>query len=278
MIQYILVGLILGSLYAISASTIALTYQSSGVLNFAFGSIAYLIARFYYFLLVQHNWPIPLAAITAIVVAGPFLGFFLWAMLFRTLRQSSPLIKIVATVGVSVAIPAISSLLFGNAAILSAPGLSPVPVRVFHPFGVAITQDQVIVLGCVIVLGVLGFVIFKFTDTGLRVKAMVDSEAMMALSGSSPSIVSAGVWMVTTMLAGLVGVLVAPVIGLDPADFTVLMVSAFAAVAIAQLNNVPIAALVAILLGVANGLATEYLPPSSILTPAITASIPSQPW
>src|ERR1700732_4716804 len=50
---YIFAGIALGSIYAIAASGIVVTYVSSGVLNFAFGSIAYFLARFYYYLNTQ---------------------------------------------------------------------------------------------------------------------------------------------------------------------------------------------------------------------------------
>ena len=55
MLQYVLVGLALGSIYAIAASGLVVTFVSAGVLNFAFGSMAYVVARFYYWLNSQHH-------------------------------------------------------------------------------------------------------------------------------------------------------------------------------------------------------------------------------
>ena len=56
MLQYILLGLALGSIYAIAAAGIVVTFVSAGVLNLAFGSMAYVVARFYYWLNSQHGW------------------------------------------------------------------------------------------------------------------------------------------------------------------------------------------------------------------------------
>jgi branched-subunit amino acid ABC-type transport system permease component len=56
MLQYILLGLALGSIYAIAAAGIVVTFVSAGVLNLAFGSMAYVVARFYYLLNSQHGW------------------------------------------------------------------------------------------------------------------------------------------------------------------------------------------------------------------------------
>lgn len=125
MLQYIIAGLVLGGIYAIAASGLVVTYESSGILNFAFGAMAYFIARLYYFFLVQQNWGILLSAFLAIFVAAPLMGIVLYAILFRHLRLSSPLVKVVATLGLSVAIPALATLIFGTDAINKAPGLAP---------------------------------------------------------------------------------------------------------------------------------------------------------
>jgi len=53
---YIFAGIALGSIYAIAASGLVVTYVASGVLNFAFGSMAFFLARFYYYLNTQHGW------------------------------------------------------------------------------------------------------------------------------------------------------------------------------------------------------------------------------
>ena len=82
--------------------------------------------------------------------------------------------------------------------------------------------------GCVVATVVLGSVILRYTDVGLKVRALVDSPAMTALSGTSPNAVSIGVWAVSTFFAGLSGVLAAPIIGLDAGNFTLLIAAAFA--------------------------------------------------
>ena len=72
-------------------------------------------------------------------------------------------------------------------------------------FGTAVTLDQVIAYICVLAIVIVGALILRFTEAGLSVRAMVDSEAMTSLSGSNPSRIAAGVWMVSTFLAGLAG-------------------------------------------------------------------------
>ena len=274
MLQFVIAGLVLGGIYAIASAGLVITYTSSGILNFAFGSLAFFIARFYYYLHTQEGWAILPAAVLAIGIASPALGILLYAVLFRHLRLSSPLIKVVATIGLSVAIPSLATLIFGNGAIQQAPGLAPEPVSVYHFLGVPVTLDQVIVYVCVLLTVLVGALVLHLTDVGLKVMAMVDSPAMTDLSGTSPTAVSIGVWAVSTFFAGLAGVLAAPIIGLNAANFTLLVAATFAAVIAAKLRNLPVAVGVALLMGIATSLLQRYLPPASAWTSEIIDAVP----
>jgi branched-chain amino acid transport system permease protein len=274
MLQFVIAGLVTGGVYAIASAGLVMTYTSSGILNFAFGAIAYFVARFYYFLHTQHNWGIASSAVLSVVVLAPAIGVLLYVVLFRYMRLSSPLIKVVATIGLLVAIPAVATWLFGNGPIQSAPGLAPNPNAVYHFLGVPIDQNKIIVLICVLAMVVLGAVVLRYTEIGLKVRAMVDSPAMTDLSGSSPTAISVGVWAVSTFFAGLAGVLIAPLNGLDPGQFTLLIAASFAAVVAARLRSLPVAVIVGLLMGVATSLIERYLPSNSQWTTGLINSIP----
>jgi branched-chain amino acid transport system permease protein len=273
-LQYLIAGLVLGGIYAIAATGLVVTYQSAGVVNFAFGAMAFTVARFYYFLNTEHSWPIVPAALLAILGLGPALGLLLYALVFRHLRVCSTLVKVLATIGLSVALPATDTVIFGNQTILQAPGLAPQPVRVFNFLGVPVTLDQLIVYIFVVVLMVSGFIILRYTDVGLQIRALVDSPAMTALSGTNPGRMSTAVWAVSSTLAGLVGVLVAPINGLDPGQMSLLMVAAFAAVIAGKLRSLPIAAGIGLGMGVASALVQYGLPPASVYTADLLYAIP----
>jgi branched-chain amino acid transport system permease protein len=273
-LQFIVVGLVFGSIYALAASGLVITYVSTGVLNFAFGAFAFFIARFYYYLHVEKGWGILLSTAVALFVLAPFMGIFFYMAIFRFLRLSSQLIKVVVTIGLSVVIPVLAEIIFGNSEIFQAPGLAPQPVSVYKVFGTAVTLDQVIAYACVLAIVVFGALILRYTEAGLSVRAMVDSEAMTSLSGSNPSRIAAGVWVVSTMLAGLAGILAAPVIGLDSSKYTLLIAAAFAAVIAARLRSLPIAVIVGLLMGIAGSLVQYFLPPDSEITANIVPAIP----
>ena len=275
MIAYVLTGLVMGGIYSISAASMVVTYVSAGVLNFAFGSIAFFIARLYYFLDVQENWGIAPAAIVSIVIVGPLLGVVLYLSLFRYLSRATQLTKVVATIGLSVAIPAIAQLIFGTSAILSTPGLAPQPEHTFHVLGVAITADQLICYLCVVAVLAIGWYLLQRSRIGLMVRATVDSEALTSVSGVSPARVALGVWASGTLLAGLAGVLAGPLLNVDSvSNYTLLTASTFAAVVAARLRSLPIAVIVALAMGVAGALVQWALPPQSPWTTNIISSIP----
>jgi branched-chain amino acid transport system permease protein len=275
-LSYVLAGLSLGAIYAIAASSLVITYVSSGVFNLGFAAMAYAVARVYYELNTVHGWSIVTAAVVSILVVGPLLGMALYLLLFRHLRLRSPLVKIVATIGLSVALPPAVDLIFGKLTNVTAPGLAHRPLKVFHPFGAVLNMDQLLTyIGLVIVL-VLGVILLRFTDVGLKVRALVDSEALTSLSGTSPSRVSLGVWAASTSLAGLAGILIAPTAGLSTDGMTFLMASAFAAVVAARLKSVPIAVGVALLMGVVTDVlqSPKVLNPESSLTSRLVPSVP----
>lgn len=272
---YIIAGLVLGGLYAIVSAGLAITYTATGVLNFAFSGEAYFIARFYYYLHTTHHWGIVQSAIASIVIASPLMGVALYVLIFRRLQFATILTKIVTTVGLAVAMPPLAVLCFGNPVIEGTPGLAPEPVGTVHVFGLNISMNQLIVLGSVVIIAAAGACILRWSDIGLAMRAMVDSPAMSSVRGTNPGTVSLTVWAATTFLAGLTGVLVAPMVGLTtPDDFTLLLISAFAALIAARMRLIGRAVLMGLVLGVLGGVVQLVVPPTSLWAAASLNSIP----
>jgi branched-chain amino acid transport system permease protein len=273
-LSYVFAGLALGSVYAMAAGSLVITYVASGIFNLAFAAMAFAVARFYYYLHIESGWPILPAAVVALVVFAPLLGMALYGLLFRHLRLRSMLIKLVATIGLSVALPPLVSIVLGQVVNVTAPGLAPRPLAVFHVFGSVVNGDQLATyIGLVVVLAV-GVGVLRFTDVGLKVRALVDSQALTGLNGTSPGRVSLGVWAASATLAGLAGVLVAPTGGLSVDGMTSLMATAFAAVVAARLRSLPVAVGVALLMGVVTSVIQKFLDPTSDLAAKVVPSVP----
>jgi branched-chain amino acid transport system permease protein len=273
-LQYVLAGLALGAIYAIASAGLVVTFESAGVLNFAFGSMAYVVARFYYWFNSQHGWSTVTAGLVSILVVAPALGVLLYNVLFRFIRDKSTLVKLVATIGLSVALPPIVDFFLGTQTIDVAPGLALSSDRPLHVFGAAVTTNQVVTYGFLLFVLVVGTLVMRTTGVGLRVRAVVDSEALASLSGTNPGRVALGVWAAGSTLAGIAGILVAPAVGLSTEGMTTLMVAAFAAVVAARLRSLPGAVVVALGMGVVTDVIQKYLPPNSAFTGDIIPSVP----
>ena len=115
MTPFIIAGLVTGCIYAISALGLVLTYTSSRVFNFAHGVMAWSIAIFYYWLHEYPDgprWSIPVAAPFTILIVAPLFGLVLYALLFKRLTHVTPTVRLVSTVGLWVALPAIVKIIF----------------------------------------------------------------------------------------------------------------------------------------------------------------------
>jgi len=214
MLSYIIAGLVSGAVYAIAATGIVVTYSATSVLNFAFGGIAFSAAVLYYSLHTTHGWPMLASAVVAMVIAGPLIGLLLWAAIFRHARQMPIVVKIVATVGVLVALPALAVLAFTPPAVFSAPGLANQPPHVYHLGSVTLNADEVIVLVAAVLIAVVMTVVFRFTSFGLTMRAVVDRPVVAELHGTRTAPVEAVSWMIGCFLAAVAGVLLAPIVGL----------------------------------------------------------------
>ncbi len=273
-LSYVLVGLSLGAIYAIAAGSLVITYVASGIFNLAFAAMAYTVARCYYFLNTEQSWGILASAVVSLGVFAPLLGIALYAVLFRHLRLRSTLVKLVATIGLSVALPPLVNLIFGKLTNPTAPGLAPRPLGVVTVFDTAINGDQIATyLGLLVVLAT-GIGLLRLTSVGLKVRALVDSEAMTALNGISPGRVSIGVWAASSVLAGLAGILLAPTTGLSSEAMTGLMATAFAAVVAARLRNLGVAIGVALLIGVITGVVQRFVNAGSDVAAKLVPSVP----
>ena len=274
MLSYVLAGLALGSIYAIAAGSLVITYVASGIFSLAFAAMAFTVARLYYALHTEHGWPIVPAAAFSLLIFAPALGMALYALLFRHLRQRSMLVKLMATLGLSVALPPLVNLALGELTSVTAPGLAPRPLKAFHPFGAVVNTDQIVTYFGLGVVLALGIGLLRFTDVGLKVRALVDSEALTSLNGTNPNRVSLGVWAASATLAGLAGILIAPTAGLSTDSMTYMMSAAFAAVVAARLRSLPIAIGVALAMGVVTNVIQKYLDASSSFTAAVIPSVP----
>src|SRR6266568_4568582 len=101
----VLSGIVTGAIYSIMASGLVLTYQTSGIFNFAHGAIAFATAYFYFQLNSGQGIPIVPSAILSVLIFAPLMGIALDAILLRRLASAPIYARIVGTIGLLVALP-----------------------------------------------------------------------------------------------------------------------------------------------------------------------------
>ena len=269
-------GAVTGAIYSIMASGLVLTFQTSGIFNFAHGAVAFSTAFFYYQLHTGQNIPIVPAAILSILVFAPLLGLALDRLLLRRLATAPVYARIVGTIGLLVALPAFMLWVVEAVGITvlgldlpkvsdtasvggAAPGLGPQPAEVFRPFeGINLDSDQLAVFVAGLVAAFVLWFVIRHTRVGLQMRAVVDRESLASLRGVNPARTSAVAWILTMILAGLGGVLIAPLFQLNDTLFTLVVLGSFAAVAMSGLRSIPIAFAGGLALGILQNLVAGY--------------------
>ncbi len=287
-------GAVAGGLYAIMASGLVLTYQASGVFNLGHGAVAFASALTYY---VLHQptaaggagLPIAVAALIAVGVVAPLLGWLLDVAIFRRLSAASEAARLVGGIGVLIALPAACMLLielvngvFGadlpNAAGQSGvkpPGLGPVPARSYGlTTGVAVNSDQLAVVVAAALTAAGLWYLLRHTRLGLETRAGVDRPVLARLRGIDTDRSSRIVWSLTSALAGLAGVLIAPLFDLSALTFHMIVFTSFTAAVAARLRSVPIAFAGGIGLGVVQNLVNGYAPDVLTKVSGFRTSVP----
>jgi branched-subunit amino acid ABC-type transport system permease component/ABC-type branched-subunit amino acid transport system ATPase component len=274
-ISLVLSGAVTGAIYSIMASGLVLTYTTTGIFNFAHGALAFAVAYLYYQLHSGIGMPIVPAVALSVFVFGPLLGLALDWILLRRLARAPVYAKIVGTIGLLIALPNLMEWLvvtvgngvfhlglIGNSAInqdVPAPGIGPTPAREFHPLhGVALSSDQLIVFACAAVAAAALWFVLRRTRLGLEMRAVVDREGLAGLRGVNQGRTSKWSWVLTMLLAGIGGVLIAPLFTLDPDIITLVVLGSLAAVVLGGLRSLPIAFIGGLALGIAQDLIAGY--------------------
>src|SRR5258708_404367 len=229
-----------GSVYALLAVGLVLTYKTSGIFTLAYGAQAFVAGAVYFDMRVRHELPIPLAFVVAVFIVSPLLGLFLERALFRYLRTATPVARLVTTLALLVAIPQILKLWFGQNPQYGTQGIVPNGDHSYNPFGtVFVSRDDLATIAVTVVAVVLLSVLFRYTALGLRMRAVVESPRMTELSGIDDDRVSMSAWLLCSVLAGLAGLLLAPLFAaVSEFNYTTLFLVAISAAVLANLTRI----------------------------------------
>ncbi|MFF7472327.1 ABC transporter permease [Streptomyces sp. NPDC008092] len=256
-LQFALLGLGAGTIYAALGTGVVLTYQAAGVINISLGAMGMYIGYTYAFLHNEDLLVLPIgtiatpdlpvwAAMLVCLAVAALLGLVAYALVFRPLRSASGLLKLVAAVGITMVLQSLVVLRFPTTSASVPPILANDPVRFG---GLTVSWDRFLLAAVVIVVAALLWVLTRFTRTGLAMRAVAEDERAATLLGHSPGRLSALAWMGSSVLAGLLGILAGPITGLDPVTNSLFIVPALAVAIVGRLRSFGITVAAGIALG-----------------------------
>ena len=267
-----MIGLAIAAVYAISATGLVVTYVTTGVFNFAHGAIGMFLAFVYWELRVHRGWPAPLALAVTLLVIAPAIGVLLDALVMRPLlKGASVATKLVVTVALLLAFQGAAVAIWGIE-LRTLPGLWG--QRSYKLLSLTVTWDQTTTILAAVAVA-LGFrALFRRTRLGVAMRAVVDNRELCAVKGLNPNVVTAASWAIGCSLAGLAAILIAPGLNLEVNTLSLLVVSAYAAAVVGQLNNLPMTFAGALILGVGQAMVVAYLPAGNEITQNLRPALP----
>ncbi|QCQ92295.1 ABC transporter permease [Rhodococcus sp. SGAir0479] len=274
-VTFTILGLVLGSVYAIAASGLVLTYNTSGIFNFAHGAQAMLGAFLFWQLKYGWELPTPVALIITVGVAGPLMGLLLYALIMRGLRDTAEVTKIVVTVSIMLGMLSLSQWFWHPE--------DPRTMKMFFGdesrfsfFGATIHTHEIICLVVAVLIAVGLRFLFTRTRVGVSMRGVVDDPDLLRLNGHNPERIAAFSWALGSTLAVLAGILVTPISGgtLEANMLTLLVIDAFAAAMFGRLRSIPRTFVGAIVLGLAGTYVLGYFPAEWTWTSNLRVSLP----
>lgn len=253
---------------------LVLSYRSSGVVNFAHAAMGMYVAYAFFEFRETGDLVLPVlglpervhlldrptlaSALIVALVLGAAVGVVVYLLVFRPLRQSPVLARVVASLGLLLYLQELVRLRFpvaGSAVTSRRPVLPEDPVRLA---GTAVSQNRLLLVALVVVATVALTVLYRVTRFGLATRAAAGNEKGALLLGISPDRLGTINWALASMLAGVAVVLLEPISGLDPTTTTLLVVPALAAALLGRLSSFAVAAAAGIGIGVLQSLLLGY--------------------
>lgn len=277
-VEFAILGFGTGAVVAALALGLVVAYRASGVINFGHGAIAAYTAYTYNSIRTDGLIPLPplpnpvapveallgieifdipthvsvgttvpiWAAMALSLLTAGVIGLIVHYAIFRPLRYAPTLAKVVASVGIMIFLQGAIVIRFGSR---SVPAERILPDSSVDWLGATLPVDRYLLLGLVVVLTAGLWALFRFTRFGLATRAAAENERFATLLGVNADAQAVVSWVMASMLAGLVGILASPIIGLSPNLLTLFVIPALGAALLGRMSSFVVAAVAGLGIG-----------------------------
>jgi branched-chain amino acid transport system permease protein len=253
-IQQVLSGVSNGAIYATVALAIVMIYQAIHHLNFAQGEMA-MFSTFIAWQLLE--WGLPFWAAFPITIAVSFIGgVAIERILMRPIEHAPVLTHIVMFIALFAILNSLAGFIWDFT-------IKPFPT----PFGTApilgnglLSAHQAGMVAVTLLVLVLLFIFFRYTNTGLAMRAAAANPDSARLVGIRVGWTTALGWGMAAAIGAVAGMLIAPVVFLEPNMMLTILLYGFAGAVLGGLTSPAGAVLGGILVGITENMAGAYIP------------------
>jgi len=251
----LLSGIQAGAVYASLAIALVLIFRTTGILNFAQGEIA-LFSTYVVWKFTDAGWPVWIAILVTALLAF-VAGAAIERVVIRPVEQSSPLVIVIVTIGMFLAINSLAQLAFGSDQ-KALPSFYP--QHTWRPGGVLISSNTLVLAAVLAAECGLLYVLLQRTKLGLAFRGVASNSESSRLLGIPVGRVLMIGWGLAAAVGAIAGALVIPTTpGLVPSSMQQILVFAFAAAALGGFDSVLGAVVGGLIVGVADALTIGYV-------------------
>jgi len=258
LLRTLVVGVTIGSIYAIAASGLVVTYTTSGVFNFAQGAMGMFCAFVYWTLKVDWGVPAIPAVLVTVLIFAPLFGALIERVLMRRLSTAPLVAKLVVTIGLMVALMGLAVSIWEPTTSRSIPTFYG--TEGFNIGDTFVPWFRFITIVTGLLLAVIMRLVLYRTRLGVAMRAVVDQRELAALNGARPGLTSSFAWALGTSMAALAGIFLAEELSnLSVETLTLFIVNAFAAAIIGRLKSLPWTYIGGMIIGIAIAFQSNFL-------------------
>lgn len=268
-LPFIVAGLVLGSLYALSGVGMLVLFRTTGVLNFGYGALGAMSAMLAWQFVEFRMQPVLAYALGIIVATALSLLFGFLAGPF--LATVTTLTKATATLGLALILLGVMLFAWNDKARtlrLSTDTMG------FH-LGTRITVTQIICLALATVIVVGTSIYLRRSSTGTAMRALASDRELASMLGIRVRRVELIAWTVSGALAGFSGILLSSQTRLEPVFLTFIVIPVLAAVVVGRFRSLVGTLVGGLVIGVVQAVASAFPATSSFsnATPFVVATI-----
>ncbi|QND46454.1 branched-chain amino acid ABC transporter permease (plasmid) [Rhizobium lusitanum] len=252
-LPFIISGLGIGAVYALSGVGLVILFRATGVLNFAFGAFGAIGAHCAWQLL---EWKMPLAvAILAAVAVSTAISFLYGRIFAPMLSHRDTVVRAVGTLAPALVLIALMGIVWGE---LPRRLQFPTDLMFVSLFGVRLTYTRIIALLLAVVMVGAITLLLNRTRLGLDMRALANDRDLSAILGVRILYTETAAWIITGVFAGFAGLLLADLVRLQGTFLTLLVIPAIAAAILGQLRSLWETAVAGLLIGIAEAALTPF--------------------